>query len=155
MASEISTLLATQKLYSSLPVTGPNSLYKIFQSLFLIECPFDDPATLQAIQLNAAFLEYLSTQRASAIKVLLQEWEQTSRNTGENKERENFEMEYARILDDFEEYMVKEVRTVCVYFEGQDVEALVRTREIKEKVRGILEKAGGGKPRFICQPREI
>ncbi len=63
-------------------------------------------------------------------------------------------IDHFRILDELEEFLVREIETICVFFEGQDVEALVRMRIVKEKVRGILEGGNGGKPKFICQLRD-
>ncbi|KAH9221743.1 hypothetical protein DL95DRAFT_402614 [Leptodontidium sp. 2 PMI_412] len=167
MASGIATLLATEKLHASLPPTGTASLYKTFQSLFLIECSTDDATTLQNIQLNAAILEYLSTQGVSRVKQLLQAWH-AQKMKGEEKgdgeemkegvSEEKVTEEYTamEILEDVQNYIRDGVNEVCVYFEGQEVEAIVMMEEVGRKVAGILNQGPGWfRPKFICQPREV
>ncbi|KAH7321985.1 hypothetical protein BKA65DRAFT_513377 [Rhexocercosporidium sp. MPI-PUGE-AT-0058] len=169
MASEISLLLATETLHASLPLTSATSLYKTFQSLFLIECPNDDANTLRNIQLNAAFLEYLSTQHSSRIKQLLYLWhsqkmkaEQNGageENTQEANKEMVKEVDYTaaiEILDSLESYIRDGVNEICVYFEGQEAEAIVKTEEVRRKVAGILNLGTSWfRPRVICQPREV
>ncbi|KAH9209796.1 hypothetical protein DL95DRAFT_20481 [Leptodontidium sp. 2 PMI_412] len=58
-------------------------------------------------------------------------------------------------LDALVSFMSDEVRVICVYFEGQDVEALLGLNEVKEKVERILKRPSAGfVPKFICQPRD-
>ncbi|PVH76846.1 hypothetical protein DL98DRAFT_591856 [Cadophora sp. DSE1049] len=183
MASQISTLLSTLNLHSSLPLTDPTSLYKIFQSLFLIECPTEDATTLQNIQLNAAFLEYLSTQRVSRVKELLRAWwvqslkseieedgkgededggrdekgKEAGKEAGEDmKWEDGGEISAKEILGELERYITDGVNNVCVCFDGQEVEAIVKMGEMRRKVNGILENATSSFwPSFICQTREV
>ncbi len=60
------------------------------------------------------------------------------------------------ILDKLEEYIRDGVKSFCVCFDGQDVEAMVKMEEVRRKVDGILEKATSSFwPSFICQTREV
>lgn len=183
MASQISTLLAVSNLHSALPLDNPTSLYKKFQSLFLIECPSADASALQNVQLNAAFLEYLSTQRVSRVKLLLRVWllqslkpetagagkgkdkEESDLGSTEEKERglETLERKWGEgelsdmeILDGLEKYIREGVKSVCVCFDGQEVEAIVKMKDVRRKVDDILEKATSSFwPSLNCQTREV
>ncbi|KAG4442718.1 hypothetical protein IFR05_001825 [Cadophora sp. M221] len=171
MASEIIHLFATEKLHDSLPLTGATSLYKTFQALFLIECPTDDATALQNIQLNAAFLEFLSMQHASRIKELLEAWhvqkmKSEEKEKGEGEEGADEETEESgrvactaiEILEDVESWIREGLNEVCVHFEGQEVEATVKMMEdVERKVAGILNQgpASWFWPKVICQPREV
>jgi len=184
MASQISTLLTVSNIHSALPLTHSTSLYKIFQSLFLIECPSADASALQNVQLNAAFLEYLSSQRVARVKLLLRVWwlqslkSETTEDSRSQEDNEIGDMESKEeiesrlktqerkwgkgelsdmdILDKLEEYIRDGVKSFCVCFDGQDVEAMVKMEEVRRKVDGILEKATSSFwPSFICQTREV
>ena len=66
------------------------------------------------------------------------------------------ELSDMEILDELEKYIRERVKSVCVCFDGQEVEAIVKMEEVRRKVDDILEKATSYFwPSFVCQTREI
>ncbi|CZT52899.1 uncharacterized protein RSE6_14304 [Rhynchosporium secalis] len=174
MPTHIELLLTAKNLHDSFSLSSATSPYKTFQTLFLVECPADDPNILQKIQFNAAFLEYLSTQRVSRIRELLRTWHVQSMEAENDKDKLEAELEHEKhankekdavgvtvICSDEEilEEIVKQIRdgvdVVCVYFEGQEVDAIDKLEEVKKKVVDILNQNTTWKwPKFVCQPME-
>ncbi|KAL2068466.1 hypothetical protein VTL71DRAFT_16564 [Oculimacula yallundae] len=182
--SQIEILLAAEKLHDLLPLTDANSLFKLFQSLFLVECPSNDLKILQDIQLTAAFLEYLSTQRILRVRELLRAWQITMAEPrldgtkkeaiikegkegkhGEKKgddflmsdvlEEKTSDLADAMTLDEIATYIRNRVNDVCVYFEGQDVNALAKLDEVEKKIADILNQSKTWFwPRFSCERME-